>query len=134
MMGFSPTSYQLNKQTTKVIELYILLCFHPTTLTWFTFLFKQQSPLLHDLNVFVEEFSGTFENSNKKHTSTNKLQALRQGPCLVAMYTSNFRQLICNISWDKTTFMSQFQYGSCNNVKDLLLTMLDPSTLSQTIE
>ncbi len=29
MMGFNPTSCQLDKQIAKVIELYILPCFHP---------------------------------------------------------------------------------------------------------
>ncbi len=29
MMGFTPTSCQINQQIAKVIELYILPCFHP---------------------------------------------------------------------------------------------------------
>ncbi len=81
----------------------------------------------------MEEFSGTFENPNKKHTSTNKLRALHQGPHPTTVCTSNFRRLICNISWDEVALLNQFQYGLCNDVKDLLLTMRETSTLSQTI-
>jgi hypothetical protein len=46
----------------------------------------------------------------------------------------DFKQLVSDISWDEVTLMNQFQYGLHNNVKDLLLTMLDPSTLSQAID
>jgi hypothetical protein len=49
------------------------------------------------------------------------------------MYTSDFRRLSCDISWDEAAFMNQFQYGLCSNVKDLLFTMPNPSTLSETI-
>jgi hypothetical protein len=41
------------------------------------------------------------------------------------MYTSKFKQLACDVSWDKAEFMSQFQFGFCGDVKDLLLTMLE---------
>jgi hypothetical protein len=34
---------------------------------------------------------------------------------------------------DKATFLSQFQFGLHNDMKDLLLTMLDPTTLNQVI-
>jgi hypothetical protein len=49
------------------------------------------------------------------------------------MYASDFRQLASDISWDEVTLMSQFQYGLHSDVKDLLLTMPDSSTLSQVI-
>jgi hypothetical protein len=49
------------------------------------------------------------------------------------MYTFEFMQLACEISWDEATFMSQFQFGLHGDVKDLLLTMFDPTTLSQVI-
>jgi hypothetical protein len=49
------------------------------------------------------------------------------------MYASCFKQLACDISWDEATFISQFQFGLHNGVKDLLFTMLNPSTLSKAI-
>ncbi len=56
---------------------------------------------------------------------------------MVSTYTisrnENFRQLVCNISWDETIFMSQFQFSLHSNVKNLILNMLDLTTLSQTI-
>jgi len=41
------------------------------------------------------------------------------------IYTSNFKQLDCDISLGETTFLSLFQFGLWNdcNVKNLLLTM-----------
>jgi hypothetical protein len=53
------------------------------TLTWFAPLLKRQSPLLNDLDAFVEEFNTTFGDFDKKCRSISKLQALCQGPCLV---------------------------------------------------
>jgi hypothetical protein len=50
-----------------------------------------------------------------------------------SLYASNFRQITCDISWDEVALMSQFQYGLHNDVKDLLLTMPNSSTLSQAI-
>jgi hypothetical protein len=49
------------------------------------------------------------------------------------MYAYEFWQLTCDISWDEVAFMSQFQFGFHGDMKDLLLTMLDPTTLSQII-
>jgi hypothetical protein len=49
------------------------------------------------------------------------------------MYASYFKYLTCDISWDETTFINQFQFGQRNNVKDLMFTMLDLSTLNQAI-
>ncbi len=49
------------------------------------------------------------------------------------MYAIKFRKITCDLSWDKATLMNQFQFGFCGNVKDLLLTMHDPTTLSQVI-
>jgi hypothetical protein len=49
------------------------------------------------------------------------------------MYAYEFMQLTCDISWDEATFMNQFSFGFRGDVKDLLLTMLNPMTLSQAI-
>jgi hypothetical protein len=61
------------------------------------------------------------------------LQTLCQGSCPISMYIYEFRQLACDISWDEVVFMSQFQFGLCGDVEDLLLTMFDPTTLNQAI-
>ncbi len=83
-------------------------------------------------NIF-EDFGASFGDSNKKRTTTSKLQTLCQGSCPISMYIYEFRQLACDISWDEVVFMSQFQFGLCGDVEDLLLTMFDPTTLNQAI-
>lgn len=49
------------------------------------------------------------------------------------MYTLEFKQLACDISCDESTFRNQFQFGLCNDMKDLLFTMLNLSMLNKTI-
>ncbi len=49
------------------------------------------------------------------------------------MYAYESRQLACDISWDKATFLSQFEFGFYGDLQDLLLTMLHPTTLNQAI-
>jgi hypothetical protein len=49
------------------------------------------------------------------------------------VYASKFRQLTCDISWGEATLINEFQFGLQGDVKDLLLTLLDPSTLSEAI-
>jgi len=38
----------------------------------------------------------------------------------VLVYASNFKDLICNINWDKQILMSQFHLGLWDDIKDLL--------------
>jgi hypothetical protein len=66
--------------------------------------------------------------------SNIKRQFLCQGSHLVAVYASKFKQLACNISWGEVALISQFQFGLQGDVKNLLFTLQDPSTLSQAIE
>jgi hypothetical protein len=49
------------------------------------------------------------------------------------VYASKFKQLACDISWGEATFINQFQFGLQVDVKDLLLTLPNPSTLNQAI-
>jgi hypothetical protein len=52
------------------------------------------------------------------------------GSYAIAIYALEFIQLAYNISWDEITFINEFQFGSGNDAKDLLFTLLNPSTLS----
>jgi len=74
-----------------------------------------------------------FYNSNKEHIATSELWTLHQGSHPTFVYASKCRQLAYDISWDEVALVNQFQFGLCGDVKDLLLTMLDPTTLNQTI-
>ncbi len=49
------------------------------------------------------------------------------------VYALEFRQLACVISWGEVVLISQFQFGLQGDVKDLLFTLPNPSTLSQAI-
>ncbi len=91
---------------------------------------EHQSLLLFDFEAFLEEFGDFFNDLDKECTTINKLRTLRLGSCLAYVHASEFKQLTCDISWDEATFMSQFWFGHCGNVKDFMLTMLDPITLS----
>lgn len=82
---------------------------------------------------FVEQFSAIFGDSNRKCTTINKLWSIHQRPYLAIVYSSKFRHLTCNILWNEVALMNRFQFGLHNDVKDLLLTMLDPTTLNQTL-
>jgi hypothetical protein len=42
-------------------------------------------------------------------------------------------QLACDISWYEAMFMIQFQFGLCGDAKDPMLTIPNPTTLSQVI-
>jgi hypothetical protein len=49
------------------------------------------------------------------------------------MYVFEFMYLACDISWDEAMFVNQFQFKLRGDVKDFMLTMHDPTTLSQVI-
>jgi hypothetical protein len=79
-----------------------------TTITWFTPFLECQFPLLNNFEAFLKEFVVFFYDSDKKCTTTNKLQTFHQGTHLASMYVFEFKQLACDISWDKVVLMSQF--------------------------
>jgi hypothetical protein len=54
-----------------------------------------------------------------------------QGSQLAFVYIFEFKQLTCDILGDKVVLMNQFQFGLRGNVKDLMLTISNPMTLSQ---
>jgi hypothetical protein len=60
-----------------------------------------------------------------------KIQSLCQGSRLAIVYALEFKLLVCNISWVVVTFKNQLQFGLQGDMKDLLLTLSDLSTLSQ---
>jgi hypothetical protein len=65
--------------------------------------------------------------------SNIKIQSFCQISHLAIIYALEFKQLACDISWGEAMLMSQFQFGLRGDVKDLLVTLLDPLTLSQAI-
>ncbi len=74
-----------------------------------------------------------FGDSDKARTLTNKLRRLQQGTRSAIVYASEFRQLACDVNWGEAALIDQFRYGLCDDVQDLLLTLADPSSFSETI-
>ncbi len=77
-----------------------------TTLTWFAPLLEHQSPLSNNFETFCEEYGVSFSDSNKKCIATSKLRTLCQGSRPTFMYVSTFRQLACDIWWNKIVLMN----------------------------
>ena len=101
--------------------------------SWFSPLLEKNSPLLTDLDAFLAEFTNTFNETDRARTATTKLQSLQQQSRVASMYTAKFRQLACDVDWDDNALINAFQWGLCDDVKDLLLNLPDPTSLSETI-
>ena len=102
-------------------------------LSWFAPLFEKNAAILGNFEAFLRAFSEAFGEHNKIHSATTKIHNLRQGTRSASNYASEFRQLACDINWDEPTLISQFYSGLQDGVKDLLLTLPDPSTLNEAI-
>ena len=102
-----------------------------STLSWFAPLFEKNAAILSNFETFLEAFSEAFGEHDKIRSGTTKICSLRQGTRLASNYVSEFWQLACDINWDEPTLISQFYSGL--QVKDLLLSLSDPSTLDETI-
>jgi hypothetical protein len=76
-----------------------------TAATWFAPILETSSPLLQDFNAFMAEFEVVFGDSDKARTSANKLRRLQQGTRSAIVYTSEFRQLACDINWGEAALI-----------------------------
>jgi hypothetical protein len=72
---------------------------------WFAPILETSSPLLQDFNAFMSEFEAVFGDSDKARTSANKLRRLQQGTCSAIVYTSEFRQLACDVNWGEAALI-----------------------------
>jgi hypothetical protein len=95
---------------------------------------EKNSPLLYDFEGFMEEFVACFGEVDKKKVADLKIRSLRRGMRLASVYASEFRQLSCDIDWgSEMALMHQFQWGLREDVKDLLLTLNNATSLSKAI-
>jgi hypothetical protein len=92
---------------------------------------KKNSPLFEDLDDILTEFNNTFGEIDRVQTATIKFCFLRQGSCPALVYVVDFRQLACDVNWDDIVFISVFWWGLRNGVKNLLLNLHDPLTLTK---
>jgi hypothetical protein len=58
---------------------------------------------------------------------------LYQGSHPTSIYAADFYQLTCDIDWNDNALISAFRWGLQDDVKDLLLKLLDPLTLTKII-
>ena len=100
---------------------------------WFSPLLREQSPLLGDYNALMGDFETHFQSVDSETLAASRIRDLRQGRHSVAEYAASFRELACDLSWNDSALISQFRFGLHADVKNLLLTLTAPSTLSEAI-
>jgi len=104
-----------------------------TALAWIAPLIESNDAILRNFPAFVHEFEATFGETDKARVAANRIRLLVQGNRSASTYASEFRQLSCDLSWNDEALISQFRTGLRSDVKDLLLTLPDPVTLTEAI-
>lgn len=102
-------------------------------LSWFAPLYEKNSSVLESFDTFLAAFEEAFSEHDKARAATMKIRNLRQGRRPASIYASDFRQLACDIEWGEPTLVSQFYHGLRDEVKDLLLSLPDPTTVNEAI-
>jgi hypothetical protein len=103
-----------------------------TTLSWFSSLLENDSPLLADLDQFLEESSKMFGERDRTFIATTKLRTLQQRSRPTSAYIAEFQQLACDLDWNDTALITMFRWGLCDDIKTLL-NLPKPTTLSEAI-
>lgn len=101
--------------------------------SWFAPLLEKDSPILYNLEAFMERFTAAFGDSDREGVAERKIQSLRQGSRSAAIYAAEFQQLTCDLDWNDKAFMTRFRYGLRDDVKNLLITMPKVETLEELI-
>ncbi len=96
---------------------------------WYAPLVERRSTLLDDLEAFILQFEATFGDADRARTSALKLCNLKQNHRPASAYAAEFQLLTCDVLWDEAAMIDQFCSGLSSDVKDLLLTMPDATTL-----
>jgi hypothetical protein len=104
-----------------------------TALSWFSSLLEKNSPLLADLDQFLEEFSRTFGERDRALVATTKLRTLQQRSRPASAYVAEFQQLACDLDWNDAALITMFRWGLRDDIKTLLLNLPKPTTLSEAI-
>jgi hypothetical protein len=102
-------------------------------LSWFAPLFEKRALVLNNFEAFLAAFAEAFEDHDKARSATTKIRIPQQGLHPASVYASDFRLLASDINWDEEALMNQFHWGLRDDVKDLLLSMLDPQILNEAI-
>jgi hypothetical protein len=94
---------------------------------------EKDFPLFKDLNDFLIEFNDTFGKIDKVQKVTTKFRLLRQGSHSASIYAIDFYQLAYDVDWNDNAFINAFWWRLQEDIKDLLLNLLDPLTLTEAI-
>jgi hypothetical protein len=94
---------------------------------------EKDSPLLANLDQFLEEFSKTFGERDRAFIATTKLRTLHQRSRPASAYVAKFQQLACDLDWNDTALITMFRWGLRDDIKTLLLNLPKPTTLSEAI-
>jgi hypothetical protein len=101
--------------------------------SWLAPLLEKVSPILYNLEAFLERFTAAFGDSDRERVAERKIQNLCQGTRSAAIYAAEFQQLTCNLDWNDKAYMTRFCYGLKDDVKNLLITMPKVDTLKELI-
>lgn len=104
-----------------------------TALSWFSSLLEKNSPLLANLDQFLEELSRTFGERDRALIATTKLRSLQQRSRPASAYVAEFQQIACDLDWNDTALITMFRWGLRDDIKTLLLNLPKPVTLSEAI-
>lgn len=92
-------------------------------LSWVAPLIEKNSPLMDNLDAFMEALTSTFGDTDRERVAETRIQSLQQGLRSAATYAAEFQQLACDLDWNDKALINKFRWGLRDNVKDLLLTM-----------
>jgi hypothetical protein len=101
--------------------------------SWLAPLLEKDSPILYNLEAFLERFTAAFGDSDRERVAERKIQNLCQGTRSAAIYAAEFQQLTCDLDWNDKAYMTRFRYGLKDDVKNLLITMPKVDTLEELI-
>ena len=100
---------------------------------WFAPLVETSSPLLEDFPAFLADFEATFGETDSRRVALNRIYSLQQGNRAASVYASEFRQLACEVGWGDQALRDQFRRGLRGDVKNLLLSLPEPTSLTNAI-
>ncbi|KMS94497.1 hypothetical protein BVRB_020820, partial [Beta vulgaris subsp. vulgaris] len=99
-------------------------------LTWFPPLFEANDPVLAQFELFMTALKARFDDPHRQRTAASRLQVIRQLCRPASAYTTEFQLLLADAGWDNTAAMHIFKTGLNSDVRDLLLSLPEPTNLS----
>ncbi len=115
---FELQSSTFASEVTKIA--YIIFMLWDRTLGWASALWRQQSPICSDLQLFTDTLQWVFDHPVSGHEAARSLLDLHQGHQVVADYAIEFQTLTSESKWDSETLVSTFYCGLSEYVKDEL--------------